>query len=267
MRRARRCTSGVDRALDGKEVWDVKKVGALAVVAAVGALVAVLAGRSGPDGSQVEQTIASVSSDVGLVQRPPVRRLSRVVDGVRFSFELPNCCWARGPIKRLPDLSGFQYERLFVTENTVGPQGAEAVVFWTSFPNGRAEPCSNLLRGPVGPSAADLASAMVRTPGIELADGPVKTSVDGRRATYVMLRVLLDLGCDPGFFFTWQPRGRRGQCLGSCWLESSMGDTIRVWVVEVDGKRLVFEAATTERTGPGVEQDIRQIVESIRFSS
>jgi hypothetical protein len=104
-----------------------------------------------------------------------------------------------------------------------------------------------------------------RTPGIELVDGPVKVAVGGRRATYVGLRVLLDIGCDPGFFFTWQPRGPGGECWGACWLESSLGDTIWVWVVEVNGARLVVEAQMTEQAGPDVEHEIRQIVDSIRF--
>jgi hypothetical protein len=108
---------------------------------------------------------------------------------------------------------------------------------------------------------------MTRTPGIEVVNGPVKTAVDGRRATYVMLRAFLDLGCDPGFFFTWQPRGPDGECWGACWLESSLGDTISVWIVDVRGTRLVVEAESTERAGPDVEKEIRAIVKSIRFDA
>lgn len=246
----------------------MKKAGALAVVAAVGALLAVLVVRSVSDGRQSEQTAAPAASDVDRLQPPSTRRLSRVVEGVRFSFELPKCCWERGPAKRLPDLSGFRTGRLFVSENTVGPQGAEAVVFWTSFPDAaNTDPCANLLRRPVGPSAADLVSAMARTPGIEVLDGPVKTAVGGRPATYVRLGAFLDVGCDPGFFFTWRPRGLGGECWGACWLVSSEDDTISVWVVDVDGTRLVVEAETTEAVGSDVEKEIRDIVKSIRFHS
>lgn len=246
----------------------MKKVGAFAVVAAVGALVAVLGFRSAADGRQSEQTTASGSSDVGRLQRPSARRLSRVVEGIRFSLELPTCCWERGPVKRLPDLSGWRNDRLFVSESSEGPQGAEAVVFWTSFPDGdHAEPCANLLRRPIGGSAADLVSAMAMAPGIELVMGPSDVTVGGRSAKHAVLRVFLDIGCEPGFFFTWLPRAPRGECWGACWLESSAGDTLRVWIVDVDGTRLVIEAATTEQAGPDVEQDIRRIVESIRFDA
>ena len=245
----------------------MRKVGALAVVAAVGALVAVVVVRSGPDASPSAQTTASASSDVGSVQGPRARRLSRVVQGVRFSLEVPTS-WERGPVKRLTGSGRFRTGRLFVSKNTIGPQGAEAVLFWTSFPDGyRAGPCANLLRRPIGPSAADLVSAMVRTPGIELLDGPVKVTVGGRPATHAALRVFLDLGCDPGFFYTWRPRGPRGRCWATCWLESNLGDTISVWVVEVGGTRLVLEAETSAQAGLSVEPEVRQMVTSIRFDS
>ncbi len=243
------------------------KIGALALVAAVGVAVAVLAVGSTADAGESERAAAPTPMGAGRIEGPSVRRLSRVVEGVRFSLEVP-ATWERGPVKRLSHSGKFWTGRLFVSKNTAGPQGAEAVLFWTSFPEGyRADPCANLVRRPIGPSAADLVSAMVRTPGIELLDGPVKTAVGGRGATYAALRVLLDLGCDPGFFYTWRPRGPRGQCWAACWLESNPGDTIRVWVVEVGGTRLVLEAETGAQAGLSVEPEVRQMVKSIRFDS
>ena len=43
-----------------------------------------------------------------------------------------------------------------------------------------------------------------------------------------------------------------------------MGDTIRVWIIDVDRKRLFIEAETTKQ-GAGLEQEVQQIVESISF--
>ncbi len=42
-----------------------------------------------------------------------------------------------------------------------------------------------------------------------------------------------------------------------------MGDTIRIWIVAVGGKRLFIAAATK---GGVLNKEIQQIVESIRFA-
>jgi hypothetical protein len=242
-----------------------KTVGAFAVVAAIGAVVAVLVLRSVPEERQSQLAAASASVRVARIERPPVRKLSRVVEGVRFSFEAP-WRWERGPATRLRDGSGFRNGKLLISRNTVGPQGAEAVVFWTSFPGGdRADACGSLTRPRIGPSAADLAAAVATAPGTKLVKVPSDVTVGAHPAQHVVLTVRKDVGCDPGFFYTWRPRGPRGECWGACWLESSVGDTIRVWIVEVDGTRLFIEAETTKQAGPHLEQEIRQIVESIRF--
>ena len=100
---------------------------------------------------------------------------------------------------------------------------------------------------------------MSRAPGTKLVKGPSDVSVGGRPAKHVVLTVRENVGCDPGFFYTWRP-----QRLGAFWLTTGVGDTIRVWIVVVNGKRLFLAAAT--KAG-GLEKEIQQIVESIRFAS
>lgn len=195
----------------------------------------------------------------------PAGRLSRIVEGVPFSFRVPTSGWTPGPIERLPDASGFRNGSLYISQDVVGPQGAEAVVFWTSFPDGdHADPCTNLLSPSAGPSAADLAAAVATAPGTELVAGPSDVTVGGRPAKHVVLTVREDIGCGPGFFYTWQD-----EMWGPFWGGTNAGDTIRVWIVDVDGTRLFIEAETTTQAGPLVqadlEQEIQQIVESIRF--
>jgi len=84
--------------------------------------------------------------------------------------------------------------------------------------------------------------------------------VGGRAAKHVVLNVREDVGCDPGFFFAWQQDWG-----GAFWAATELGDTIRVWIVDVDGTRLFIEAETNEQAGPELEQEIQQIVESITF--
>ena len=122
------------------------------------------------------------------------------------------------------------------------------------------------LRGPVCPpaepaglsSAADLAAAVSAAPGTKLLTGPSNVTVGGRPAKQVALTVREDVGCDPGFFYRW-----RAVYGGAFWLQTGVGDTIRVWIVDVHGTRLFIEAEIIY--GFGLKQEVQQIVESIRF--
>ena len=100
-----------------------------------------------------------------------------------------------------------------------------------------------------------------RAPGTKLVKGPSDVTLGGRPAKHVVLTVRKNVGCDPGFFYTW----RTGSG-GAFWRTTDVGDTIRVWIVAVDGKRLFIAAATKGRP-PELKKEIQQIVESIRFAS
>ncbi|MGZ8582531.1 MAG: TolB family protein [Actinomycetota bacterium] len=69
-------------------------------------------------------------------------------------------------------------------------------------------------------------------------------------------------GCDPGFFYTWQ--AVHG---GALWTRTGVGATMRVWIVDVDGTRLFIEAATTHQASSSLDQEIQQIIGSLRFGS
>jgi hypothetical protein len=225
-------------------------------------------------------------------------RTTRVVEGVRFSFIVHQppqrpyegqanyeFAWENGPIERIGwirDARGrrlrpiFRNHGLLIDKSIEGGQAGEAVIFWTAFPEGgEVAPCTNLRSQPIGGSTAALAEAMAQAPGIEIVQGPMSTTVDGHPATHVVLRVRRDLGCDPGYFFKWPD-----QQWGAFWPGTTTGDMIRVWIVDVAGKRLVIEAETKQPDSGGptalnirptradvrkVEGEIAQIIESIRF--
>jgi hypothetical protein len=174
--------------------------------------------------------------------------LSRVVGGIRFSLRLRTSGWER-------------FGAISINKSIVGPQGAEAIIFWATFPDGDyADPCANLLRRPVGPSAASLAAAVATAPGTDLVTGPLDVTVGGRAAKHVVLTVRKAVGCKPGFFYSWQDVQQ-----GALWPRTHVGDTIRVWIVKVGGTRLFLEAETNTQANPDFEREIERIVESIRF--
>jgi len=142
----------------------------------------------------------------------------------------------------------------------VGPQGADGIIFWTSPDGDNADACADLLSPTVGRSAADLAAAIAAAPGTELVSGPSDVTVGGRAAKHVVLTVREDVGCDPGYFYTWQD-----VWWGALWPETNVGDTIRVWIVEVGGTLLFIEAETNQDASSSLVDEIEQIVGSIRF--
>jgi hypothetical protein len=177
------------------------------------------------------------------------------VDGVPFSFDVPASGWEPRLGVSAP-AGGISLNKSFA-----GSQGAEAIIYWSGFPDGvYADPCGNLLGLPVGASAADVAAAVASAPGTELVTGPSDVTLGGRAAKHVVVIVREDLGCDPGFFYSWE--AEHG---GAVWLTTDVGHTIRVWIVDVDGTRLFIAGLGNAVMGWGIEQEIDGIIDSIRF--
>jgi hypothetical protein len=235
-------------------------------VAAAAVVVAAVVGINllSPSSSTMPRaSSAPTAAGVGPSKDPfvPSSRHAVAEEGVPFSFRVPTT----GGWERFSSISTDKSAEgpISLNKSIVGPQGAEAIIFWTSFPDGDyADPCARLLSPPVGSSAADLAAAVATAPGTELVTGPSNVTLGGRPAQHVALTVREKVGCDPGFFYSW--RDVNG---GALWPTTGVGDTIRVWIVDVDGTRLFIEAETTKQAVGGLKQEAEQIVESIRFES
>jgi hypothetical protein len=178
---------------------------------------------------------------------PFVGRITRTVDGVPFSVRVPAADW-------------YQFGSVSINKSIRGPQGAEAIIFWATLGDGsNVEPCSSVLGSSVG-TAADLAAVVAAAPGTELAAGPSEVSVDGYPAKQVVLTVREGAGCDPGYFFSWHDMHG-----GPLWPGTPIGATIKLWIIDVDGTLLFIEAETTPDADADLQQEIEQIVGSIRF--
>jgi hypothetical protein len=235
------------------------EMNSVARLAIAGAVVVIVAGVGmllpPPSASAPAQPGSSpTAARVGLASDSHNGRQTVTEDGIRFSFLARRSAgWERhgGPSARKRPRS--------LNKSAVGPQDAEAMIYWASYPRGDyADPCARVLSPQVGRSAADLAAAVSTAPGTKLVNGPSDVSVGGRPAKHVVLAVRENVGCDPGFFYTWQA-GR----LGAFWRTTDVGDMIRVWIVAVGGKRLFIAAATK---GGMLTKEIQQIVASIRFA-
>ena len=188
----------------------------------------------------------------------PGARIALTEQGIRFSLRPMTNDWGLYPgVSTGKSPAG----PISLNKSIVGPQDAEGIIYWTSFPYGDyADPCARLLGRSVGPSAADLAAAVSTAPGTKLVSGPSDVTLGGRPAKHVVLTVRKNVGCDPGFFYRWADvQG------GALWTTTQAGSTMRVWVVSIDGKRLFIAAATTEQANSRLKKEIKQLVESIRF--
>jgi hypothetical protein len=226
----------------------------VAVFVAV-AWVAALGGRSTPAPTPRSDGSSGVPSSS---TSPRTRELTTMVGTIPLTVTIPNKGWAEGPITEGPG-GGLRVGDLLVSKSIEGPQGAEAVVYWTAYPEDvRTSPCANASTN--GPSPAELADAMATAPGTYLATAPEYDQVGLYPATHLSLIVRDDRGCDPGYFFSWD-----ADCLGPCWVQTRAGDRVEIWIVEYHGDNLVIVAETTWQATAGLEREVQQIVDSIRL--
>lgn len=176
------------------------------------------------------------------------------VDRVRLSIRIPSGGWER-------------FGNVSLNKSTTGPQGAEGIIYWTSYPDGvNTDWCRRLPNLGRTSSTAELATKLSRSPGTELVDRPSSVMLGGRRATLLVLSVRETRGCDPGYFHSW-----RDAMGGALWPKTTRGDTIRIWLVNVDGVRLFIAGETHKfalphrQVGSKITTEIQQIVNSIRF--
>ena len=110
---------------------------------------------------------------------------------------------------------------------------------------------------PVGPSVADLANALA-TPSLRTATDPVPVTVGGYDGLYVELSVPDDIdvaACPGGVFPMWQGR----------WQEYP-GQVDMVWIVDVEGQRVVFDASHMADASPEQVNQLKDMVTTATFA-
>jgi hypothetical protein len=169
------------------------------------------------------------------------------VDGTRFSFDVTDSGWEA-------------YRRILIAKSEVGPQGAEAIVYWTTFPEGtQVVSCGPWSNAPLT-TVDELVDAVMTAPGIEVVAGPSDVSVGARPAKLLTVTVRDNLGCDPGYFFNWRAQGG-----GALWQMTQVGDTLRVLILRADESPFFVVGQTNADASRWLDDEVEQIMESIRF--
>ncbi|MCW2636376.1 MAG: hypothetical protein JWQ99_2743 [Blastococcus sp.] len=113
---------------------------------------------------------------------------------------------------------------------------------------------------PVGPSVADLAEALTNQ-SLRAGTDPHAVTVGGYDGLYVELSVpdAVDASaCPSGVFSLWPGRAERYQDV--------LGQVDMVWIVDVDGQRLVFDAAHLPDASADEVAELEEMVSTATFT-
>ena len=164
-------------------------------------------------------------------------------DDIRFTFELPDG-WA-----------GI-FGTLFRADMANEPPGGAGFTFSRGgqLYSSLCPPESAIPDIPVGPSVDDFVTALVDHPLLDATD-PVDVTLGGYSGRYLELQLPSDVtACH---HFVWQP-GIYAQGPDHLW---------HIWVLDVDGVRVVIRADTYPGTAPEVLAQIEAIMQSLRIDS
>ena len=124
-----------------------------------------------------------------------------------------------------------------------------------------SDPChwSGLLEHgdvPVGPSVADLATALTEQDDYE-ATSPIDATLGGYSGKFVDLHLPTDVAsCDDGHFFPWA---------GSIYAQGP-DDLWHLWIIDVEGTRIIVVSNYLEGTSPADQAKLQAVVDSIVFT-
>jgi hypothetical protein len=123
-----------------------------------------------------------------------------------------------------------------------------------------------------GPGVDGLASALAMQP-LRNATHPTDIVLAGVRGKYLQWSVPTDItfdeahpddalfpNCDEDTFQSWTARGWAGDRY-----QQKPGQVDRIWIVDIDGERLVVDASYVRETTPSDRAELEQVVDSIRF--
>lgn len=152
---------------------------------------------------------------------------------------------------------------------TIGPEGA-GLSGW-SVANLYSDPCGErtLADRPLGPSVDDLVSGLASLPTVEVTQ-PTDTTLDGFDGKHLRMTVLSDCG-DRGdgngrlpiglWTGTGEPK-RGGEHFDQAgWL----GWEHQLWILDVDGRRFVIDAAHAADASPELVTELQEMVASINI--
>ena len=171
------------------------------------------------------------------------------LEGVHMTFAIANPGWTSN--------GEFGFDKgEFAAADSAG------FITWEDDADGVfSDPCTSTQAPPAGPSAADMANAIASMSSIQLVSGPEAVTISGKPAQKVVVKMPDPLPCRYDQFYLWYDTTIRGNARYA----SGPGYTIRVWIIEVDGKRVQLDGETAAGADPTFQDEVEAIVNSIQF--
>ena len=154
------------------------------------------------------------------------------LEGVPFTFEIAQTGWVSN--------GAFGFDK----DPIRGATGA-SFIYWEHDADGVfTDPCGDVEAPPVGRSAAAIAA-----------------TIGGKPAQYVAIMIPDVIDCAPNHFYLWYDSSLPDNARYA----TDTGSTIRVWIIEVDGKRVQLDGETYKGAGPEIGDELQAIIDSITF--
>jgi hypothetical protein len=142
-------------------------------------------------------------------------------------------------------------------QTATSPDGRGIVVVVVeSLPTDPCDHSSAMLDPPLGPTVDDLASALASQPSTEASE-PTDVMLDGYSGKYLQYSMTGITEDCPGGLIRWQSsQGPR---------MATAGEHDQVWILDVDGVRLVIDAFSFAGTPEAALTELRAVVESMQI--
>lgn len=161
-------------------------------------------------------------------------------DLVPFSFTVPD---------------GWNSEGWYITTSSIATPRPDTYINFLPVRNLYADPCLARLASPaIGPTVDDLAEAAAAIPETEAAP-TVDVTLDGRATKLVEFVIPESYACDVGKFLVTE----------DYYEEAPYGETVRMWILDVDGSRFVITAVYHPTSSEADKAELRAVVESVTF--
>ena len=179
-------------------------------------------------------------------------RQSFTENGIAFSMEVP-VGWSSSGI----DCPQCATNAGWISKGAETTPGAIWMPIW-GVKGVASDPCGHVA-APAAASAKELAAAVAGLPGVDVVTPPEDVTVGGRAARHVVIRVRNDIGCAAEQFYMWWDTP------GDFRWASAVGQTNRVWVLDLNGRRFWIEAETYKGSSQALETEIQGMIDSIQF--
>ena len=224
-------------------------VGSVAALAVVAVFVGQLLPRETPPAEPSPTGVVSLPAGEGVVVEPGAY-VFPVIDTAAWPTMLP-------VITVPPGFSGTDGGDAVIVGHDEGSNDARQLRIW-NVDAVYSHPCSDERHAlTVGPTAADLANALAAQP-LRAGTTPVPVTIGGYDGYYVKVSVPDDIdiaACPGGKFYSWPGR----------W-QQAPGQVDMLWIVEVEGQRLVFDAWTLPGVTPEQTTQLQQMVTTATFT-